>query len=1293
MANKPLVIDVESNAIPPENLNIWAPFQAADKFISNIQTPALSKGTNIGTLVSGIPTAFARVDLFTTALAQEASGGADNATARNLAGYYHQLADEWRGFVAAIALDYDSVSVRHVDLAYSDGKSLAHTANIYEPAGAFGNMLLERSRRWSPVTDDANAQTSPRINIIRYDGQIVGATAPECLLFTSTGYRIKPSEKRPWVDKATGKFADPLKSALSEDQTAALNAYVSNILEHLDQAENYYRPLNDDGISYTALRTLLERWREEIQEYSRSHNYNISIGSIPPVAAPFGEPFDKIFNYKDQLYGVEGRIREKEGEEGALLFDPRTLLLPTSARIARVAAGSAAAKDPKVLAQNPVYLLRADVKGEDGQYAYFALPLSAQGLNVYGKTIGALVGMALDGTRVDSTLTAVYDPAPGVEHPLQVTLCITTEGGVRRKYSQSYAVGLDPALQSKDILIWPNFISRQWHAYFLFSELPHNTTLQSYAAFPFVGDTDDDFFRIITNEDGAPQLLADKGEIIAPQDKVKASLEICETNASASNSYKYEIYRSNKPFKGIRLLSPTGEEGGYLIINYSTDPNSRLPHNMLNVPRNLKPVNLGVDFGSTNTSIAYSNPEVLEQGFLFHNRRVSLMDKQQQFPAQNQVLFFSANDKPVASNAVKSVLTIHDDTRLPEVKGTETRELMLHREAVGGFPCLVDNLPVCQVSEADVILEYPSKTRVRQIHNMKWNDDKLDMARRTAFLRGITLQTYAELFVRELVPTRLKWSYPSSMSNALVGSYGLIWDELKHLKPVTDTLGKSIALEVSTAPIIVASSSTSSFAPQGFDAIPQGFGNLPQGFGNLPQGFGNLPDGFDQTPQGFGQAPEGFGNNTPDVAPSKGLDLRPEDPNRVINYDPRPLLEANDNTSLTEATAVANYASSNTKLAGQSNVLTLCMDIGGSTTDISALYILDKGLTMVKQNSLRFAAQQISRATSHIPGFQSVLEHICSKFDIRMVGLNFPPKTYTDHMAPYFFDQIVDRLEPSQLTDFYKEIRSNCPVLMAVDLYVTGLLMFYAGQVVNKLVDDLRHLDPAEKRKDDSPRPYVQISFAGKGSRIFQWLSALDQKAASDYYYSMFGYGYGGAIITKELAAFPLIQYPTASNSADIKYEVSKGLAKANTLMFSPATPTPAEIIGEEGFTLTAADGSVAKVPSSHSFTPEMMGAIGLEFGVPAPMSGCPRLANFLLYYNKALKEILSINIPDKVYTDGLADMNICGYVKNLPEFRQAEADALNNNAPFDFVAPIIVLEGKKFYETHLLKALTQSAN
>ncbi|MDE6235313.1 MAG: hypothetical protein K2M56_06150 [Muribaculaceae bacterium] len=1324
MANKPLTIDVNQAAIPAGSLDNWSQLGNTSVFIKNIITPQLDKNTNVGQLVSGIPTAFARVDLFKTALDHVASSGMTKDLS-NLVGYYSMLVDEWKGLIACMALDYAHISVRRIDLSYSDGKGIDSTSNIYEPKGAFGNMLLRRSKRWCEQNIPANQVASPYINVIKYRDKVVGATAPESLLFTSSSYFSESSDATPWVNVKTGRFTDPLNSTLLPVQIAALHAYVCHLLDGMQEIEQYYEELpKGEGVDYTSVRTILNLWKLDIQERAKTDGVELSVGSTPPVSAAFGGPFEKLFCHTDILHGVEGVISDNE-MTGAVRFDPNNLLLEDTARIAKLDLNIR----PEELKDLPILVLAAEVVGMN-EKAYFALPLSAQGLNVFGRNVAALVGMSGSGSAIKSKLEAKYDPSLRSGN-LEVVLTLITDTGVRRQFKKIYTS--DGAVNNNDILIWPNFVSPQWDAYYMYNELPHNGTSQTYRAFPFVGVMDGNYFRIEVGEDNNPVLLSNDGRIVAPESVVKAELLVKSDEAVADNPYKYEIYCSNKPFKGVRLLSPTGSEGGYLLINYSAAQGTMLPRDFMRpgAHKALQPVRLGIDFGSTNTSIAYSSDATQECGFEFVNQRVSLMGNELPghpiFPKENQVFFFPGAGTNVKSNAIKSVLTVHDNRRLPDLRPGESVKMRNEKEVIGGFPSFAENLPFSNSDSTKITLFYPNGVgEVTQIHNMKWEDNDDDKAHKSAFLRTLMLQVYARLFVDGFVPMSLKWSFPSAMAGQLLFSYQNIWQTLKEVTPVLDENGERYSLNISK--YIDSRSFGSEVGKGGFGSdssesaggFGSGFGDSAGGFGSASGGFGSTGGGFGSgggfgTGEGFGDKSGGFGSSSAthagfgaegfgggfgsdsgfgeettshvDTTPNKSAeDFMPDDPEKTVEYKPEPLYtmgDVNDNPSLSEAEAVANYVTA--RYAKEANVLNLCFDVGGSTTDISALFFLKNGITMIKQNSLRFAAQRVSQAVSAFPKFKNVLTQICSKYKIKMVGLNLGNDTYNEHTAPYFFDQIVSRLNDDQLEDLYRTIAADCPMMMCVNMYVTGLLMYYAGQIAHKLIDDLYHTSdeewPARKR------PNVRVTFAGKGSRLYQWLATINPKAANQYYGRLFVMGYGEQHLKETLAGWQLIELPKL-HDPEIKYEVSKGLAKGNTDLQRPANPQAAEIIGESGFELTGNDNQNRPIEFTNSITPGMMQSIGVRLSADPSKKQADKFTEFCSYFYSAARQLFGWNVNPAELEKACREMNITAYVQNMPEFRAAEREAQRGGTAFSFVAPVIILEGMKFYETTLLRLL-----
>lgn len=1304
MANKALVID-STTGLPLGESNKWVTLTNMDIFVSKIMTPELKEGANIGSLISGIPSPFARIDLFKAAIDNSTTQGERQGS---LNSYYSTLVSEWRGFIAAMALDYTKFSVKRVDLRYHDGNDFSSTDNIYEPLGAFGNMLFERSEIWR----DPSSKT-PFIDIVKYDGKVVGGTCPETFLFTSVGGSIKEDDGRTWVKD--GRFTDPLNQEVSEANLCALYAYVGHILANIGNVSNYFSAINIDlAPQYGNVILNLQQWEKEIKEYADAHGYDLKQSSIPPVDIAFDKPYSFIFNFRDILYGKDGVLTiAPDGD--AIIFDPKKALLPKESEIARIALDPIYDNNPERLSELPIFVLKAPKKNDPTKFAHFALPLSALGLNVFGRNIGALAGIKKAGNGIKSALTAIYDEDVA-ENNLEVTLSLVTTDGKSRIFKESYTVREEKTIIGKDIVIWPNFIAKEWDRYFLYSEMPHNAKSvdHPYRAFPFVADPKTAYSRILVDEESSePVYLAENGVMVNIMDRnnrkmVESELLVSSDSRCADNPYKYEIYESNLPFKGVRLQSQTGKEGGFLVINYSSDKDSGLPINRSMNDVSLLEAVVGIDFGSTNTSVAYFD-SIANKAFPidFKNRRVSLLasatDGDISKPKPKKVFFFQAAE--IRSNGIKSILTLHDPSRLDYSK-EGNNVLMMGKEIKGGFPSFANNLPLKDVDEDVINLSFAECGNVQQIHNMKWSRRDIDKAHIRAFLKSLMLQVYAEMFDKGYYPNELKWSYPSSMPESYLISYQNIWNSIKEMSPLEDR-GLEVLPPLSEKMDLTgedpfgAGNNTDPFG--GTDDIFSK-GNDPFGGGNNadPFGRGNNSDPFGgggMNPFGNGNDPfdnktlkvdDNFGNSSDDPWGEKKRtepsipDLRPDD-DRPREFEPEKLPK---NRSLTEACAVASYMIAN-KNAGLGDGLTLCFDIGGSTTDFSALTRLKQGPTMIKQNSIRFAAKLVADATKYIPEFKDVVVQCCAQFNLTIMGINKGKPAYSPKTAPYYFEQIVDRLTSSQLTEFYRMIAEKCPKLMSVNLYVTGLITFYAGQIAARLIKEVKKSPDCAWTRN----PVVSVVFAGKGARLFEWFSTIRQENAQYYYRTMFIEGLGvkdNRDLPKILGGWPVIDLKSMPTD-DVKFEVSMGLAASSKDMWVPKDEAVIEIIGETGFSVKAPDGNIIPLESDNSITPEMMRHIGSYFFAPQVSFGgvsCDRFRQFCSIFYKAVTAWLDFRMSPEVFANGFREMNIDGYVQNHPDFSAALQRERDSQGKFDFVAPIIILEGEKFYKDCLLPNL-----
>ena len=1000
----------------------------------------------------------------------------------------------------------------------------------------------------------------------------------------------------------------------------------------------------------------------------------------PEVGSIFRYPYSILFNFSTELFGSEGIISNDSSVAGSISFDPKDLLLSDSIEIAQIDFGKKGSETKNYLKNKPIILLEAETKGQFNNFAYFTLPLTPLALNVFGANLAALVGLD-EFSNVKSRLTSIYDPNDKDGEKLIVQLKLFTQTGNEITKQVVYKVTRDSII-GQDILLWPNFISKQWNRYFLYSEIPHNDS--KFQATPFIGDVNDDFFRIVLDKNKVPLYLANKGKISILEkeyDGIKIQLHITSNNAVADNKYKYEIYESNRPYKGIKFAH-AGIDCGFGIIRYDgTGSSHTLPANLLKNPIvDLAPANLGFDFGSTNSSIAYfsgSKNEVCDS-LKFKNRRISLLSNDtknnDERPAVEDEIFFFQNDE-IISNSIKSILTIHDPRRLVN-DNSNSNDSLAAQAVKGGFPCFEKNLPIENAQNNRYTLGFNRVGKAELVYNMKWSTQSIDKSYKTAYLSSLLLHVYAQLFIEGHEPHTLKWSYPSSMGKGLLSEYRAIWDSLKEISPIESNI------TLKTYP-------PSDLSDIG-DTSGSAFGEIESNVGwndNTLENSENIVTGWiDQETTNIGWGDETLKKN------KKLIDIATE--TGPIRFDFKLL---GNEESLTEACAVANYLV-NSGYSVNPGELVLCFDIGGSTTDITALCQMEGGKAMIKQNSIRFAAQRVAQATKFSPNFKSVLLKMCEKKNISIQGLNKGDNKFSENTAPYYFEQLVDRLDDTDFNTFYLLIAAECKEMMSINLYVTGLIMYYAGQLAFKLRSEI------VKSEDAPPHvkalaPKINIAFAGKGARIFDWFAAVNAKAANDYYTQMFIRGIGGESVAKQ--TITPINFPTQiininsrkkDNNADVKYEVSKGLAIPThiTPILVPKNKEAIEILGEENFCVISPSGEMKYLNYGNSITAEMMEHIG-EYFISSPKQGqqpCPKFMNFADLFFRVASSMFGLKMSPADFMVGFQDMNIESYIKQDPDFIEAQKRKKEEQKKFDYVAPIIILEGMNFFEKHLLKGI-----
>ena len=1183
MEIKPLVIN--TNPAPQKGSQFkWNKLEAPDNFISTITTPDIDveNSDELNSLISGIPSPMARAQMFKYAINYVSHQGEE---LKGLLAFYKTLQDEWKGLIACLALDNQPITVEKVYLTYSGGKSIYDTTNLYEPKGAFGNMLFDSKELWcDPKEFETNPDAHPFISIIRYNGIVIAGTNPDSLLFTAPVYNldiIAPYYRKQKTAEGSGKFIDPIK-LLSEEDLQKLYSYVKHISTSLDDFKNSFGKNKPETQKFAKF---INNWLIEIKNKSNSIDEN----AIVPNFGKFYAPFDKLFNYKTTLYGYNGRITSNletlnlPNDISPIEVDLSDLLLePASTTVTEITF------DEPIDALNVgVYLLKAvSDRGEK----YFSLPLSEKGLTIFQDNIEGLLQSSGD---FKSNLSAIFDMSTKTLH---VTLQIDVNGNPT-SFKKEYK---DPVkIEGQRIICWPDFVSKIWNQYYLYSELPHNSA--DLKAYPLRGDVNN--FQLISEViDGKYQFkkIAENGNIISKDDTAEILIEY-DINKLGAADLKYEIYQSAQPFKGVEFKFKS-KPSGYLVFKSILSNNSNTLKDY-RIRTNLIPVRVGFDFGSNNTCISYAEQGGRPELITYKNRRKFLLgvegtENNKRAAAPHEVFFFQNDD--TASNQIKSMLMIHDERRVKDIE--KGPKIILTRAVTGGLPVFEKNIPIDDGTESTYTTRFAGQPNYIK-YNMKWSNDEKENAYKQGLLKSLYLKTYAELLDKERFPESLAWAYPSSMNKQILLKYGLLWNDIGQLNPLNALLNSSMEFKNARVAQFTPSSSN--------DSSRRSSGS--------------------------------FGSSS---------------------------IQSSDIKAMTEAASVCKHALGVGFETGPRGLI-IGFDIGGSTTDILCIALKkDKSSnipddfqnSLIKQSSIKFAAGKLADATKESKKFQEVLKSFCLYKDFHIHGINVGVEKLNRNTSAYYYNLIIDRLNSeTELNDFYKRIADGCPELFTINAYMTGLIMFYAGQLARKI----------RETQDANPADYldvfddVQIGCFGKGGRMFDWLRSLDEQSCFNYYQDCFDSGYG-IKAQDHVKRFNI----KPSSIEYVKSEVSFGLSRHNEIKVTDDQIT--ELLGEDGYTY---NGEI--LDSMSSVESRFMQAFGDKFTRPREFK---RLNDFVKIFTKFNNDYF-VKLPS--LESEVNGMRLQSYVQNIPEYQLAK-----RSQEFDYEAPVIILEGMCFMDEVLMKKL-----
>lgn len=757
---KALVPKQEKNPIAPGTNHTWTELATANKsnLANHLFTPSLNPGEyRMSQIISGIPSPFARVEIFKYALRSLDTDGKLKTSPDQA--IYEELLDEWKGLVACILFDSSEVEVAEIEL-YT---KTTIKNEIFKPQYALGSMLFEELDLW--VDKSLPGSNPPKMHVILHNKKVIGGLSPHTLFFTAPQYDNLRTQL-PFYDKDKKHFVNPTRY-LNREQLNKLLAYLRDLSGGLASYYNYFGSKKLDGNN---LEVFIQAWMEELQEAALTkYNTALNKNAIPDPLNKFSAPpFSALLNAHTDIYSYQGNFFTKE-----YLRDKKKVN-STQARKIQVNSLFLRGSDdnqpsvvmlPESLLQKSPNIEMLKAIGDDKNNYFFALPLSKDGLLHFQHGIDKFLKTA------GNSLTARYLTK---ERQLYLNLKVTINEGAdtivsERKYNVSKKeancyLSVNP--EAEKVLIWPNFISPHWSRYYIYSELIHDKKIQeensSFSIRPILGKYNDKDKRLNVLQDNTDNV------VYASESPHAELIVSSHFNKVGDVKLRYELFESKYPFHSLEVFSTKGNGRvvGYLLLNNGKD--TALPYDTEPPKQN---ATVGFDFGSNNICISYTLPGKEAKLLALKNRRVPLIGREgseDEVATPDRLFFFPIRKKE--NGQFRSYVLMHDESRI---------DLKNSRKAMtGGVPVLEKNLPIEGFGGSlKPWLTVRARDESNQVHyNLKWRDKPADNEKKEALVRSIWLLLSAELYAEyDAKPSILNWAYPATMPPSNRIAFRQLW--------------------------------------------------------------------------------------------------------------------------------------------------------------------------------------------------------------------------------------------------------------------------------------------------------------------------------------------------------------------------------------------------------------------------------------------------------------------------------------------------------------------------------------
>ena len=373
----------------------------------------------------------------------------------------------------------------------------------------------------------------------------------------------------------------------------------------------------------------------------------------------------------------------------------------------------------------------------------------------------------------------------------------------------------------------------------------------------------------------------------------------------------------------------------------------------------------------------------------------------------------------------------------------------------------------------------------------------------------------------------------------------------------------------------------------------------------------------------------------------------------------------------TEAEADCAYASQKSDNIDSRNIV-LGIDVGGSTSDI---LILGQGNTLFSQTSVRIAAGFFFNAIKNSGKFRRSLLNFNNsrKTNVRISKMediiSNNPEIYG--RAPYYLNNIFDQLKPEEFYTFYSHLNTDVPAIFALPAYVTGMLVYYCGMLVNNAI-----------KENNLRAENVTIRYYGKGGRLFDWIrNEIYSEAGEVFYKDCFRAGFG----TERNLNLRFGEIVKTENKSEVAIglvsDIENRLGETEKDESGNRIIKSYDIVGEEGVELMT--GSGYDVLDPLALVPEKMFQKGINAEFPTEMKNFNKFIDIFINFVKT-QAILS---DTRSIKDGLSKVNVTSFIQNDAEYRNANSDS---NSDSHYCMPVIIAEALDFLNKILLPLVSK---